>query len=82
MLWITLAALLIPALVVYIYMHAGKPRRPGYTGNGDIYSAPPAAPEELDVSNIHGFSDLNTDIQVRAMRAMSDTARRRERDGF
>lgn len=38
MLWIAVAALLIPALVVYIYMHTGKPRRPGYTGNGDIYN--------------------------------------------
>lgn len=82
MLWIALAALLVPALVVYIYMHTGKPRRPGYTGNGDIYSAPPNAVEELDVSNIHGFSDLNSDIQVRAMRATSDAARRRETDGF
>lgn len=82
MLWITLAALLVPALVVYLYMHTGKPRRPGYTGNGDIYGATPDAVEDLDVSNIHSFNDLHSDIQVRAMRATSSAARRREMDGF
>ena len=41
MFWFLVAALLLPSLIIYVYMHTGRPRRPGYTGNGDIYGPLP-----------------------------------------
>lgn len=43
MFWYLLAALVLPPLIIYIYMHTGQPHRPGYTGNGDIYGPLPNA---------------------------------------
>ncbi len=43
MFWFLLAALLLPWLTVYVYLHTGRPHRPGYTGNGDIYGPLPDA---------------------------------------
>lgn len=42
--WYLLAAFLLPSVIIYAYLHTGRPRRPGYTGNGDIYGALPNAP--------------------------------------
>jgi len=44
MTWYLLAALVLPPLIIYTYLHTGQPRRPGYTGNGNIYGPPPNAP--------------------------------------
>ena len=43
MTWYLLAALVLPPLIIYIYMHTGQPHRPRFTGNGDIYGPLPNA---------------------------------------
>lgn len=89
MTWYLLAALALPPLIIYVYLHLGRPRRPGYTGNGDIYGALPdaasRAAEDVEpghVDSIRSNRDLVTYSQLRGMRAASREARRRESDGF
>ena len=42
--WFILAALVLPPVIIFAYLHSGRPRRLGYTGNGDIYGPLPNAP--------------------------------------
>jgi len=89
MFWYLLAALLLPSLIIYAYLHTGRPRRPGYTGNGDIYGALPdaaaRAAEDVEpghVDSIRSNLDLMMNAQLQGLRAAGREARRRESDGF
>ena len=89
MTWYLLAALVLPPLIIYAYLHIGRPRRPGYTGNGDIYGALPdaaaRAAEDIEpghVDSIRSNMDLVMNAQLQGMRSASREASRREADGF
>ena len=80
MIWIYLAVLIVPSLIIYFFYRTGR-RKPGYSGNGDITGALPEG-HNPEIEDIRGIYDLHTNVQIRSLHAGPDAARQRDQNGF